>query len=76
MELEQASAFLAGAILMVSGCLVILSGIIIGNNLVAKYWKSWGWDFSSWNVRPIEYLSDEDADRIARRITAAQSQTK
>jgi hypothetical protein len=76
MDMDQAAQFLAGSLIVSAGFLAILGAIVIGNNMVAKYWKSWGWDFSSWNLRPQEYLSDEDADRIARRITAAQSQTK
>ncbi len=41
--MDQAAVFLAGSILTVLGFLVILCGILVGNNLIAKYWKSWGW---------------------------------
>jgi len=43
MDMDQAAVFLAGSVLTVLGFLVILGGILIGNNLIAKYWKSWGW---------------------------------
>ena len=43
MDMDQAAVFLAGSILTVIGFLIILGGVIIANNLVAKYWQSWGW---------------------------------
>lgn len=46
MDMDQAAVFLAGSLLTVLGFLVILVGVLVGNNLIAKYWKSWGWKFT------------------------------
>lgn len=46
MDMDQAAVFLAGSVLTVLGFLVVLGGILIANNLIAKYWKSWGWTFN------------------------------
>lgn len=43
--MDQAAVFLAGSVLTALGFLVILGALLIANNLVAKYWKSWGWQF-------------------------------
>ena len=53
MDLDQASMFLSGSILVMSGFIVIVTGVILINNLVARYWKSWGWQFCHWaQLRP------------------------
>ena len=66
--MDQAAVFLAGSILTVMGFLVILGGVLIANNLVAKYWKSWGWKWlaSLYPDRPpTRFMTQEEADRIA-----------
>jgi hypothetical protein len=45
MDMDQAAVWLAGTILTVLGFLTILAGVLVANNLVAKYWKPWGWKF-------------------------------
>lgn len=66
MDMNQAAVFLAGSILTVLGFLVVLVGVLVGNNLVAKYWKSWGWTFMSWaHVEPRRFMTQEEADKIA-----------
>ena len=69
MDMDQAAVFLAGSVLTVLGFLVILGGILIANNLVAKYWKSWGWTYLSWiNHEPSRFMTQEEADKIAEEI--------
>ncbi len=66
--MDQAAVWLAGSILTVLGFLVILGGILIANNLVAKYWKSWGWTFMSWHHEPQRFMTQEEADKIAPHL--------
>jgi hypothetical protein len=66
MDMDQAAVWLAGSILTVLGFLVILGGILIANNLVAKYWKTWGWTFLSWHQpETVRFMTQEEADKIA-----------
>lgn len=61
MSIDQAAMFLASSILIILGCLVILIGILISNNLIAKYWKSWGWTFMSLpHMEPHRFLTPEE----------------
>jgi cytochrome b561 len=49
MDMDSAAVFLAGSILYALGLLIILGGIIIANNLIHKFWKSFGWKmFPTW----------------------------
>ncbi len=66
--MDQAAVWLAGSILTVLGFLVILGGILVANNLVAKYWKSWGWTFMNWNPETPRFLTQEEADKIAPHL--------
>jgi hypothetical protein len=43
MDIDQASVFLAGSILIMIGLVVIVVGIVAINNIVHKHWKSFGW---------------------------------
>ncbi len=63
--MDQAAVFLAGSILTVMGFLVILGGILIANNLVAKFWKTWGWTFMNWNPETPRFLTQDEVDKIA-----------
>lgn len=69
MDMDQAAVFLAGSVLTVLGFLIILAGIIIANNLVAKYWKSWGWTlYPQWANEPQRFMTREEADKIAPHL--------
>jgi hypothetical protein len=39
MDMDQAAVWLAGSILFALGCVVIVCGIIVVNNVLHKYWK-------------------------------------
>jgi hypothetical protein len=43
MNMDQAAIFLAGSILIMIGLIVIVAGAVVINNIVHKYWKSFGW---------------------------------
>ena len=65
MDMDQAAVFLAGSILTVIGFLVVLGGIIVANNLIAKYWKPWGWSFMGWaHQEPTRFMTPEEAEKI------------
>ncbi len=66
MDMDQAAVFLAGSILTVMGFLVILGGVLIANNLVAKYWKSWGWSWMPhWAQEPTRFATPEEMSKVA-----------
>ena len=69
MDMDQAAVFLAGAILTVLGFLVVLGGILVANNLVAKYWKSWGWSWMpQWAHEPTRFMTHEEKEKIAPHL--------
>ena len=45
MDMDQSAVFLAGSILTVLGFIVIVGGVVIINNIIHKFWKSFGWKF-------------------------------
>jgi hypothetical protein len=66
MDMDQAAVFLAGSILTAIGFLVILGAILIANNLIAKYWKSWGWHWMPWWAgEPQRFMTQEEVEKIA-----------
>ena len=66
MDMDQAAVFLAGSILTALGFLVILGAILIANNLVAKFWKSWGWKWtpSYWDDPSPTFMTEEQASKL------------
>lgn len=78
MDMDQAAVFLAGSVLTALGFLVILGAILIANNLIAKYWKSWGWTFyPAWANEPTpRFITPEDADRVAPILKEEHGQSK
>ena len=45
MDIDTAAIFLAGSILTALGFIVIVIAIVVINNIIHKYWKSFGWKF-------------------------------
>lgn len=43
--MDQAAVFLAGSVLTMMGFIVIVIGFVVINNIIHKYWKSFGWKF-------------------------------
>jgi len=66
MDMDNAAVFLAGTILYAIGLIVILAATIFANNLIHKYWKSFGW---SWFPAFLQhdaprFMSPEEAAKI------------
>jgi hypothetical protein len=45
MDIDQAAVFLAGSILTALGFIIIVIAAVVINNIIHKYWKSFGWNF-------------------------------
>jgi hypothetical protein len=61
MDMDQAAVFLAGSILTAMGFIVVTIGVIVINNLIAKYWKDLGW--FKWHYEPVRFASQEETDK-------------
>jgi len=77
MDMDQAAVFLAGTILTALGFLIILVAIVIANNIIYKYWKSFGWTiFPGWSHEPARFASQEELDRITPHLEPESTQKK
>lgn len=66
MELNSAAVFLTSSILYTIGCLVILVAIVVGNNIIHRFWKSFGWKFfPTWISDESHFASQQELNRIA-----------
>lgn len=70
MDMDNAAVFLAGTILYALGLLIILSATIIANNLLHKFWKSFGWTFlPTWmHQEPTRFMTPEEEARVAPHL--------
>ena len=72
MDLEAAVNFLGCSILISISFLILLAAIIAGNNMVAVWWKSWGWSWHNWvnlydpNHDPTKPRAPTSPDTITR----------
>jgi len=66
MDMDNAAVFLAGTLLYALGILIILSATIIANNLIYKYWKSFGWTFfpTLFHQEPSRFMTPEEAAKM------------
>jgi len=63
MDMDQAAVFLAGSILTMLGFVVVVTGIVVINNILHKFWKPVKlWRFEEHTSR---FASQEELDRIA-----------
>ena len=64
MDMDQAAVFLAGSILTMLGVIVVVGGVVIINNIVHKYWKSFGWKFfpAYWD-QPHRFADQHEVDK-------------
>lgn len=71
MSVESASVFLAGSILYSLGYLIILLGIVVANNIIHKYWKSFGWKFIPWYGNPnnadARFMTDAEMEEYQKK---------
>lgn len=62
--MDQSAVFLAGAVLTMLGMIVVAIGIIVINNLIAKYWKDLGWFKFNFNTEPTRFATAEELKTI------------
>jgi hypothetical protein len=64
MDMDQAAVFLAGSVLTALGFIIWIGCILLVNNLIAKYWKSWGWKMmpTNWNEPTPRFMTEEEAN--------------
>ena len=75
MDMDTAAVFLAGTLLYALGILIILSATIIANNLIHKYWKSFGWTFMGWmHQEPPRFMTPEEESKIEPNIDPISGQ--
>jgi hypothetical protein len=62
MDMDQAAVFLGGSILTMLGFIIVVAGIVVINNIIAKYWKPIRFfTADSWHINPpIQYTQQED----------------
>jgi hypothetical protein len=73
MDMDQAAVFLAGSILIAIGFLVILAAVVIANNIIHKYWKSFGWKlFPTVDHEPSRFMTTEEAEALNGKKEASK----
>jgi len=74
MNVDSAAVFLAGTILYSLGSIVILVSVVVANNILHKYWKSFGWKwFPTWIHENPEYprfATTDEMNRITPHLEA------
>ena len=70
MDMDQAAVFLGGSILTMLGFVIVVAGIVVINNIIAKYWKPVRiFTKDSWHLNPPQrFASQEELDRIAPEL--------
>ena len=64
MNMDSAAVFLAGTILYALGFVVILIAVVISNNIIHKFWKSFGWKFfPMWMDQPQRFAESHEVDK-------------
>ena len=67
--MDNAAAFLAGSILYALALLIILIGIVVANNIIHKFWKTFGWTFvPHWFNDTPRFASQEELNRVAPHL--------
>ncbi len=64
MDMDQAAVFLAGSVLTMLGLIVLVAGAVVINNIIHKYWKSFGWKFfpAYWDNAP-RFVDSQEVDK-------------
>jgi hypothetical protein len=75
MDMDQAAVWLSGSILIMMGFVVVAIGVVVINNIIAKYWKPVRiFSLDSWNLNPPgRFASQNELDRIAPEIAKDQT---
>lgn len=66
MDMDSAAVFLAASILTMLGFIVVVIGLIVINNLIAKFWKDLGWfkGLAFLHQEPTRFVSPEEAKEL------------
>jgi hypothetical protein len=59
MDIDQAAVFLAGTILTALGFVIIVIAAVVINNIIHKYWKSFGWNLLPLYMQKQEPVIEE-----------------
>lgn len=59
MDIEVSAIFLASTILMSLGFITIVITVVVVNNIVHKYWKSFGWQLFPVYIDKKEMIYEE-----------------
>ncbi len=64
MDMNQAAVFLAASILIMMGLIVIVAGTVFINNIIHRYWKSFGWNFfPMWMDHSNRFVEPHEVDK-------------
>ena len=65
MDMDQAAVFLGGSILKMLGFIIVVAGIVVINNIIHKYWKSFGWKFipAALDQPPMRFAEPHELDK-------------
>jgi hypothetical protein len=75
MNVDNAAVFLSGTILYAVGFLIILVCIVVANNIIHKFWKSFGWVFIPYwfTEQPrSRFMTQDEAAKIAPSLDSAK----
>jgi len=72
MDMDQAAVWLAGSILFALGAVAIVAGVVVINNIIAKYWKPVS-VFTADSFHPFKeplprYATEEEVAKIAPHL--------
>ncbi len=63
MNMDQTAVFLASSILLAISSIVLVGAVLIINNLISKYWKSWGWRINPYDETSMRYYAKEELEK-------------
>jgi cytochrome b561 len=60
MDMDSAAVFLAATILYALGFIIILIAVVIANNIIHKFWKSFGWKLlPAWSLPEHRFIAED-----------------
>lgn len=68
MDIDQASEFLAGSMLICSGMAIIGILIVFLNNLFSKYWKPIKWTADIPGMAPRRFATEEELKKTDPKL--------
>lgn len=56
MGVTEAAAFLTSSLLVMIGLIIVVAGVLIINNMIHRWWKSFGWSFPNFINQEYPYV--------------------